>query len=83
MVDLLKPCPHKQITITEEGNWFTSHTRESDGGIWHNNEPGNYRGSVRVQCFDCGLDKTWRNKSKLPKQWQLEMKVLIAGGTTT
>lgn len=51
-------CLHTFMTITEFGEMHTQHTLE-DGEWWHNNEPGCYGPTIRVECYQCGLSRLY------------------------
>ena len=56
-------CKHINVHITEEGIAYTEHDRE-DGKWSHYTTMGGYVGKIYVDCFDCGLSKTYTFKNK-------------------
>jgi hypothetical protein len=57
-------CKHDQITITEQGSMFSSHTRQ-DGEWSHDNSVGDYNNKILVECHDCWTEFKYF-RSQLP-----------------
>lgn len=60
-------CKHEKISIREQGSSFTNHDREEDGTWTHDNRPGAYRLTLRVECRKC--DKHWNYSKQNAPAW--------------
>jgi hypothetical protein len=56
-------CKHPRIRIVEFGTATTSHVRYPDG--WrHSSDFGDYDGTILAECYDCGMNRTYRRNTR-------------------
>lgn len=66
----MKKCNHLRLTIKEESTASTVHMRDRYGEWTNDSDFGNYTGTLKVECVDCGLRRTYYKQKKMPKWLQ-------------